>query len=178
MNQSSFLHKTQHCEMSSPLGKIVLAAQNNLIHGIWFEGQKHFPNIDNSWEKANRNNFVFDTAINQLQLYFKGKLKEFTFDTMANGTDFQKRVWKELNSIPYGESKSYLDIATQLGNKNAARAVGSAIGRNPISIAVPCHRVVGSSGSLTGYAGGLEHKKFLLQLESKELKSHRFCEPL
>lgn len=105
-------------------------------------------------------------SVNQLQEYFDGKRKRFNLKLSPQGTDFQKRVWKQLEEIPFGKTTSYLQMANQLGDPKVIRAAASANGKNPISIIIPCHRVVGSDGSLTGYAGGLERKKWLLEFES------------
>lgn len=107
-----------------------------------------------------------DKAFLELDEYFKGKRKEFTFPYKLKGTDFQMRVWKSLCDIPYGETKSYKDIAIAIGNEKASRAVGMANNRNPLMIIVPCHRVIGKNGSLVGYGEGLDVKEFLLNLES------------
>ncbi|AFL80814.1 O-6-methylguanine DNA methyltransferase [Aequorivita sublithincola DSM 14238] len=101
----------------------------------------------------------------QLKEYFEGKRKEFNLKLSPNGTDFQKRVWKKLQEIPFGKTVNYLQMANQLGDPKVIRAAASANGKNPISIIIPCHRVIGSDGSLTGYAGGLHRKKWLLELE-------------
>lgn len=108
-------------------------------------------------------------AIQQLSEYFTGKRKEFTLPLHPQGTDFQLRVWKSLQKIPYGQTRTYGEIALQIGNPKAARAVGLANNRNPLAIIIPCHRVIGANGNLTGYAGGLDCKAFLLNLEQKSL---------
>ena len=105
-------------------------------------------------------------AANQLQAYFEGKLQDFDLRLNPKGTDFQKRVWEELQQIPYGTTTSYLELSRQLGDEKAIRAVAAANGKNPLWIVIPCHRVIGSDGSLTGYAGGLHRKKWLLELEN------------
>ncbi len=110
-----------------------------------------------------------DMAYNQLQEYFKGERKEFDLPLLFLGTDFQKSVWRALCNIPYGQTRSYKEIAIAVGNPKASRAIGMANNRNPITIVVPCHRVVGSNGSLVGYAGGLERKTAFLEIESKNL---------
>lgn len=106
------------------------------------------------------------SASEQLQAYFEGKLKDFSLKLNPKGTDFQKKVWKELRAIPYGTTTSYLKLSRKLGDEKAIRAVAAANGRNPLWIIVPCHRVIGSDGSLTGYAGGLHRKKWLLDFEN------------
>lgn len=107
-----------------------------------------------------------EECVMQLQEYFKGERKQFHFKINAEGTDFQKRVWQELQNIPYGKTTSYLKLSQQLGDVKAIRAVANANGKNPLWIIVPCHRVIGSDGSLTGYAGGLQRKQWLLEHES------------
>lgn len=109
---------------------------------------------------------VLQEAVSQINDYFAGKITQFTFALQLNGTDFQKKVWFELSKIPFGKTISYLDLAKKTGDAKAIRAVASANGKNPLWIAIPCHRVIGSDGSLTGYAGGLWRKKWLLEHES------------
>lgn len=113
-------------------------------------------------------------VVSQLQEYFEGNRKTFTFQTNPKGTDFQKKVWKELLQIPYGKTTSYLELSKKLGDVKAIRAVASANGKNPLWIVVPCHRVIGSDGSLTGYAGGLWRKKWLLEHERGEKQQTLF----
>ena len=123
-----------------------------------------------SFDKADgikKETAVLTEAKEQLEEYFEGRRKEFHLPLAPGGTPFQKKVWEALQSIPYGETRSYKDIAVQIGNEKACRAVGMANNRNPIGIIIPCHRVVGSNGKLIGYAGGLEKKAFLLELENK-----------
>ncbi len=112
-------------------------------------------------------NALSDKAYNQLLEYFEGKRKEFDLPYKLYGTEFQKKVWAALCSIPYGETRSYKDIATSVGNPKASRAIGMANNKNPITVIVPCHRVIGASGKLVGYAGGLSMKEFLLDMEKK-----------
>lgn len=126
--------------------------------------KEEFPKVD--WTE---NAASFGEMIRQLRAYFGGKLKEFDVPLVLLGTDFQVRVWQALRSIPYGETISYLELAKRIGNAKAVRAVGLANGANPIPIIVPCHRVIGSNGNLTGFGGGLENKAKLLALESKQL---------
>ncbi len=110
---------------------------------------------------------ILKGSVLQINEYFEGKRKEFSLNLQPAGTDFQLKVWEELKKVPFGETASYLDIAIKIGSKNNTRAVGLANGKNPIPIIIPCHRVIGTNGKLTGYAGGLERKKWLLQHEMK-----------
>ena len=166
----------------SPLGGITLASDGESLTGLWFDGQKHFAETvgDDSYEKDLP---VFIQTRKWLDIYFRGREPEFTPPLRMEGTAFQKEVWKILQTIPYGETMTYGGIAAKLcegyfdspgpgagarpglTRRMSAQAIGGAVGRNPISIIVPCHRVVGADGALTGYAAGLEKKKFLLSLE-------------
>lgn len=127
--------------------------------GKFSEGQKIVA------RKMQNDHLILSTAEKQLKEYFAGQRKKFEVPIDPMGTDFQKAVWKELSKVPYGKTINYGEQAKRLGKPNAARAVGAANGKNPIGIIVPCHRVIGASGSLTGFAGGLDKKKFLLELE-------------
>lgn len=153
----------------SPLGDILLAADDTGLTGLWFEGQKYFAlYLDNEHEE--RELPVFDTVKKWLDIYFSGKEPDFKPPLHFTGTEFQNGVWGILYDVPYGQTTTYGDIAKQLAAVKgtagmSAHAVGGAIGRNQISVIVPCHRVVGSNGSLTGYAGGLDKKIALLKLE-------------
>ena len=151
-------------KFESPLGSIILVGSNRGLHDLFFEGQKYAPLISSSWQ---RDDARFLDVINQLREYFSGTRTKFTVPLDLQGTPFQKFVWSVLIEIPYASTLSYADVARRIGNPRAVRAVGSAIGRNPVSIIVPCHRVIGSSGVLTGYAGGLQRKRRLLELEKK-----------
>lgn len=159
----------------SPLGDILLAADQNCLTGLWFEGQKYFAlHLDK--EREEKEIPVFEKTKEWLDIYFSGKEPDFTVPLRFIGTDFQKEVWKILCSIPYGQTMTYGEIAGKLAEKRgkksmSAQAVGGAVGHNRISILVPCHRVVGSDGSLTGYAGGIEKKVKLLTLEKADMKS-------
>jgi len=146
--------------LNSPLGKLRLVSNGSALVAIEFESQfrdapTHSPAKDD----------VLLKAVSQLQEYFAGKRRSFSLPLGARGTEFQQRVWGALSEIPYGEVRSYREIAILLGKEKAVRAVGAANGRNPLPIVVPCHRVIGSDGSLTGFAGGLEAKRTLLELE-------------
>lgn len=150
------------CElMQSPIGDIILAANEEGLTECQFVDC-----IKTSVKSSSGNKFTAQAA-RELKEYFEGKRKEFTVPVAFEGTDFQKLVWNELLKIPYGESRSYGEIASAIGKPSAMRAVGMANARNKIAIIAPCHRVIGSNGKLTGYAGGLERKKFLLELESR-----------
>ena len=160
MTTGSYVYKL----IASPYGKLKLVASDKGLAAVLWENDdprrvrlgalKHDPN----------NKFLKQTET-QLKAYFEGKLKKFTVPLDFKGTDFQKSVWAALLTIPFGETRSYGEIALALGRPKASRAVGAANGRNPISIIAPCHRVIGSNGALTGFAGGLEAKAKLLALE-------------
>lgn len=145
--------------LSSPVGTLTLTEEEDALTGLYFgrlsrQGQEVLSPV------------LKETA-RQLSEYFSGKRREFSLPLSPKGTEFQLRVWRALETIPYGETRSYGDMARLIGSPKACRAVGMANHRNPISIIVPCHRVVGANGSLTGYGGGLDAKRFLLDLEQK-----------
>jgi methylated-DNA-[protein]-cysteine S-methyltransferase len=143
---------------------MTLAASAKGLCGVWFDGQAHQPDPQ-QWE-MNTTQPVLQAACSQLAAYFSARAARFSLPLdVSLGTPFQQSVWERLRAIPYGMTQSYGEIARYLGQPAASRAVGAAVGRNPLSIIVPCHRVVGSNGALTGYAGGLERKIALLQLE-------------
>lgn len=150
----------------SPVGPLLLAGDADGLRRVSFESSKHAapPQADWRQDKA-----PFAEVICQLQAYFRGELREFDVPLAMEGTEFQLRVWNALRGIPYGETISYLQLAERIGNPKAVRAVGLANGSNPIPIIIPCHRVIGSDGSLTGFGGGISTKKKLLELESKQL---------
>ncbi len=150
----------------SPVGGLFLAGDAKALRRVSFENGKRSVPPETCW-KLNRAPFA--EVIRQLQAYFRGELKRFDVPLAMEGTEFQLRVWNELRAIPYGETISYAQLAGRIGNSKAVRAVGLANGSNPIPIIVPCHRVIGSDGSLTGFGGGLPTKKMLLELESKQL---------
>ena len=152
----------------SPLGEVRLAASSLGLVGLWFDGQRHLPaQLDGpgAWPATDAHP-VLREAARQLQEYLGGTRTCFDLSLdLRGGTPFQQAVWRALCTIPRGRTTSYLAIAQALGKPSAVRAVGAAVGRNPVSVAVPCHRVLGSDGNLTGYAGGLERKRALLRLE-------------
>lgn len=145
-------------KMTTKLGPLYLVASEVALKGIYFAKREDVP-------MARYLDGVLARAVAQLDEYFAGVRREFNLPTDVSGTEFQKRVWRELSRIPYGKTFSYRDIAKRIGKEKATRAVGTANGRNPLSILVPCHRVIAADGSLGGYAGGLEIKIKLLELE-------------
>ena len=157
------------CDHESPLGKMLLAADDAGLTGAWFYGQRYFARGLEGAEKNERRGVPFDSPVllaarRWLDAYFAGERPDAADVPLApRGTAFQLRVWDALLAIPYGETRTYGELAAELGS--SPRAVGAAVGRNPISVIVPCHRVLGAGGSLTGYAGGLDRKQALLELE-------------
>ncbi len=149
--------------MQSPIGPLTIVATNGALVAVLMDGHHRSPVPESAW--GERVDDALPDATLQLEEYFAGKRQAFDLPLAPSGTGFQRRVWAALAEIPYGETRSYGQIATAIGRPGASRAVGMANGRNPVSIVVPCHRVVGASGSLTGYAGGPERKQFLLDLE-------------
>lgn len=156
---------------ASPLGIITMSSNGKQLTGLWFEGQKHFSDTlcDQPQHHALH---IFDETRTWLDVYFQGKRPTFTPPILLNDTPFRIAVWQLLLTIPYGETTTYKDIARQWARQHgvksmSSQAVGGAVGRNPISIIIPCHRVIGTNGSLTGYAGGLDRKRWLLQLEQE-----------
>ena len=147
--------------MDSPVGQLTLAGTEGRLRHLRMVDQTYEPSHD-GWAFDDG---AFDDAVAQLTAYFAGELLVFDLDLDLTGTDFQLRVWNALLGIPYGQTKSYGQIATEIGAPKASRAVGLANGHNPIGIIVPCHRVIGANGSLTGYGGGLHRKKALLDME-------------
>ena len=155
--------------IQSPVGVLKLVASNKGLAGVLWENDSssRVPHLNSAVEE-NMHPILLETE-NQLDQYFAGTRTIFTIDLDMTGTEFQKQVWTALLSIPFGETRSYGELAKQIGNPKASRAVGAANGKNPVSIITPCHRAIGSDGSLTGFAGGLKTKQYLLTLESKQL---------
>jgi methylated-DNA-[protein]-cysteine S-methyltransferase len=151
----------------SPVGNLLLAGSADGLKLVSFGAGIHTRKVDPEWRLDNS---AFVEVVHQLQSYFAGKRKNFDLALVLEGTDFQKRVWNALRKIPYGETISYKELAEMIGSPKAVRAVGAANGANPIPIIIPCHRVIGNDGSLTGFGGGLPLKKKLLELESHQLK--------
>lgn len=169
------------CTLSTPLGDITAAAEGEALTGLWFIGQKYYPAQTEAWvtEPGQR---VFQTLQTWLDHYFSGREGSALLPELApQGTDFQKAVWEILLEIPRGRVTTYGEIAQKLAasrglSSMSAQAVGGAVGHNPISILIPCHRVVGAKGGLTGYAGGLEKKQALLRLEQADLNCRKLFE--
>ena len=153
--------------LETPIGTLLIAGDVEAIHEIYFpkNGKARAPQPD--WTESARG--PVSNAIRQLKEYFAGKRTDFDLPLAPNGTEFQRTVWQRLQEIPYGETISYGELAKRVGNPKASRAVGAANGANPISIVVPCHRVIGSSGKLVGYGGGLPLKRRLLEMERGSL---------
>ncbi|MFB7511663.1 methylated-DNA--[protein]-cysteine S-methyltransferase [Streptomyces sp. NPDC056144] len=155
----------RHTVVDSPYDPLTLVAVDGVLSRIHMTDQRHRPPEETFGEPDPR---PFDETVRQLDAYFAGELTEFDLPLHLVGTPFQLRVWEELRRIPYGETRTYGELAEALGNPAASRAVGLANGKNPVSIVVPCHRVIGSGGSLTGYGGGLARKQRLLAFEAGE----------
>ena len=159
-----FEHTLRKARWEGPLGPMIVAASRRGIAGVWFEGQKHMPD-HGAWLRAD-DEPLLQLAIAQLHDYFAGRRTSFDLPLdLQAGTPFQQSVWRALLAIPHGATTSYGNLSRGIGAPAASRAVGAAVGRNPVSIVVPCHRVLGTGGALTGYAGGVERKSALLKLE-------------
>lgn len=159
---------TRYTTFDSPLGQILLVSDGSLLTGAYFSGQKYEPVPGPGW-RPDPDLRIFQDASLQLHEYFAGRRRRFDIPLHLLGTPFQLKVWNALMEIPLGSTVSYGELGGRIKRKDAVRAVGAAVGRNPVSIIVPCHRVIGSGGSLTGYAGGLERKRALLDLEEAVL---------
>lgn len=157
---------TYYTEHESPLGTLLLAATDAGLCGLYFEQHKYFDGPQ-GWRRDPEHPILRKT-ISQLDDYFAGRLMRFDIELDLRGTSFQQSVWAALQALPFGDTSTYQAIAHVISKPNAVRAAGTAIGRNPISIIVPCHRVVGVSGALSGYAGGLDRKRYLLALEREK----------
>lgn len=160
-------HATAFARIPSPLGPLLLATSEQGLCGLWFEEQKHLPPwLPTKWQDGPSDHPVLRATAEQLEAYFSGEREAFDLPLdLRHGTEFQCAVWRALVDIPVRASLSYGALARQIGRPTAVRAVGSAVGRNPVGIIVPCHRVMGADGSLTGYTGGLWRKTALLRLE-------------
>jgi methylated-DNA-[protein]-cysteine S-methyltransferase len=157
----------RYARIESPVGPLLLVADDAGLRKIFFENGRDRGRVEADWEEDVES---FKDTTSQLHSYFAGGLEEFDLRLAPEGTPFQLNVWKRLCEIPYGETISYGELARHIGNPNASRAVGLANGSNPIPIVIPCHRVIGSNGKLTGYGGGLPIKEKLLALERRQLR--------
>jgi len=155
---------TRFKRFTTPLGPVLATANDRGINGIYFVGQRYEIEIEREWREEGDDPVLTECA-RQLGEYFEGKRREFDLPLDSAGSDFQQRVWREIARIPFGKTISYAELARRAGAAGSARAAGAATGHNPLSVVVPCHRVVGSDGSLTGYAGGIERKTRLLEIE-------------
>ncbi|GAA2780002.1 methylated-DNA--[protein]-cysteine S-methyltransferase [Saccharopolyspora taberi] len=151
-----------HTVIDSPLGELTLVGDGEALTGVYFEGHRRRPAQETFGPRVETG---FEETARQLGEYFAGERTRFELPLAPRGDEFHQRVWAQLAEIPYGETRSYGDLARALGDPALAQAVGAANGRNPLCVVVPCHRVVGADGALTGYAGGLDRKRFLLDLE-------------
>ncbi|GAA2443003.1 methylated-DNA--[protein]-cysteine S-methyltransferase [Actinomadura vinacea] len=158
----------EHAVLDSPIGPLTAVVSDGGLAGLYMDLQRHRPAQETFGDPAESADATpFREVAEQLKAYFAGDLTRFELPLSMRGTPFQKRVWDALQEIPYGETVSYGHLAEEIGSPTASRAVGLANGRNPISVIVPCHRVVGASGGLTGYGGGLERKRYLLDFERR-----------
>ncbi|GAB3433514.1 methylated-DNA--[protein]-cysteine S-methyltransferase [Actinophytocola sediminis] len=153
-----------HALMDSPVGQLTLVGSEGNLSGLYMTDQRYRPAEANF---GDRDDAMFAGIIGQLDEYFGGERTEFTVSLAPRGSAFQQTVWNALREVPYGETVTYGELAAQIGRPSAARAIGHANGHNPISIIVPCHRVIGAGGALTGYGGGLPRKRFLLDHERR-----------
>jgi methylated-DNA-[protein]-cysteine S-methyltransferase len=155
---------TYYTTTDTPVGPMVLTAEGDALSGSYLHEGRHNPELSRDWERRDHHP-VLEEAVAQLDDYFGGRRSDFDLPLQMDGTPFQRQVWSALRTIPYGETASYGEIAAQVGQPGAARAVGSANGRNPVAVIVPCHRVIAADGTLGGYGGGLPRKRWLLALE-------------
>ena len=164
----------RHATLPTPIGDLLVVAEGDALIGLYFPAHWHPPAVDSIGVEIDApSDRLFTRTASQLAEYFDGSRTAFDVATAPHGDAFEHAVWGMLREIPYGDTTTYGTLADRLGDRNLARRVGYAVGHNPISILVPCHRVVGADGSLTGYAGGLERKRFLLELEGAEVVAQR-----
>jgi methylated-DNA-[protein]-cysteine S-methyltransferase len=163
---SNEVNSVRYTWFASPIGRLLLAGSDLGLKLVSFAEGRRARGVDASWREDAA---IFTDVMEQLRSYFAGKRIAFDLPLMLEGTEFQKKVWTALQAIPYGETISYKELAERIGKPGAVRAVGAANGANPIPIIIPCHRVLGNDGSLTGFGGGLPLKRKLLQLESRQL---------
>jgi methylated-DNA-[protein]-cysteine S-methyltransferase len=158
-------------KFKTPIGDLLLVAEADALTGVYFAGCDHVPSSREAWT-ADPNHPVIKTTVKQLGEYFAGKRNSFSLPLRLTGSAFQERIWQQIALVPYGKTISYTELAKRAGAPEAVRAAGATTGRNPLSIIVPCHRIVGKNGKLCGFAGGLEKKQFLLKLEASNISSH------
>lgn len=156
----------RHTVLDSPVGELTLVADGGALAGLYFAEHRRRPDSAGWGERVDEAAAVFESPARQLREYFDRRRTAFDLELAPRGDKFDQRVWKLLSAIPYGRTRSYGELARELGDPGLAQAVGAAVGRNPLSVVVPCHRVVGADGGLTGYAGGLWRKRVLLDLEN------------
>jgi methylated-DNA-[protein]-cysteine S-methyltransferase len=161
-----------YTSLDSPIGELLLVGDRESLHGLYMQEGRKPVRIATAWRPAAE---PFSAVRAQLRQYFAGERAQFELSLTLKGSAFERRVWRALQQIPYGDTASYGEIARRVGSPTAARAVGLANGRNPIAVIVPCHRVIGSDGGLTGYGGGLERKRVLLELERGQVPLLRGC---
>ena len=161
MNSVTCFHR-----IASPLGEMLLVATGDGLSGIYFDAQRYFPGVAADW-RANTDHAVLRAAQTQLAEYFAGERAVFDLPLAPAGTPFQRSVWTAIRTVPAGSTIAYRELAARTGRPQSIRAAGAATGRNPLTIVIPCHRIIGSDGTLTGYAGGLGRKRALLALEAK-----------
>ena len=157
-----------HKKIKSPIGTLTLIADESALLAVLWPGEDA-SRVKTELGVVSKESLVFDKAEMQLEEFFSGSRKHFDLPLRMIGTPFQIKVWKALQKIPFGQTRSYSDLARSIGSPQSCRAVGAANGKNPLSIVVPCHRVIGKNGSLTGFAGGLEAKRYLIERESQSL---------
>jgi methylated-DNA-[protein]-cysteine S-methyltransferase len=153
--------------IASPIGELLLVGDERALCGLYMQQGRRPARVDRRWRPDGS---PFSETVGELREYFDGRRRQFETPLAMHGSEFERRVWEALREIPYGETVSYGELARSLGQPSAARAVGLANGRNPIAVIVPCHRVIGADGSLTGYGGGLERKRALLELEAGQVR--------
>jgi len=156
----------RYTRIDTPIGRLLAVSIDGRLAGLYFDGKPHAPKPRADW-KEDRDAKPFAECARQIGEYLDGKRSTFDLPLAATGTAFQQRVWREIARIPFGKTITYAELARRAGAPGSARAAGAATGRNPLSIVVPCHRVVGSAGSLTGYAGGIDRKARLIALETQ-----------
>ena len=170
MKKQENRHPTYYTFLESPVGRLLLVADERGLKLVNFQDGRHPMDPEPDWREDPR---AFKDVIRQFRDYFSKRSKRFNLQFTLNGTPFQQKVWKALRSIPYGQTVSYGDLARRIGHPKASRAVGAANGKNPLSIIFPCHRVIGNSGDLVGYGGGIPIKQFLLALERSQVKTRK-----